>query len=85
MPGSIIIPPVFIGSATRIERSIIGPYVSIAEGCFISNSILRDSIINENARVSDVLLDGSLIGANATVSGRPYNLNVGDSSEVNLS
>jgi len=85
VPGSIIIPPVFIGSATRIERSIIGPYVSIAEGCFISNSILRDSIINENARVSDVLLDGSLIGANATVSGRPYNLNVGDSSEVNLS
>lgn len=32
IPGSIIVPPVFIGNDTTIENSIIGPYVSISEG-----------------------------------------------------
>jgi glucose-1-phosphate thymidylyltransferase len=84
VPGSIIIPPVFIGEGARIERSILGPYVSVAEGCLITDSIVSDSIINENARVEGMVLKGSLIGSNAVVKGKPSHLNVGDSSEVNL-
>ena len=83
-PGSIIKPPVFISPTARIEDSIIGPYVSIAEGCTITNSILRDTIINDNAAVRDANLNQSLVGDNAEVYGGSKSLVVGDSSMVNL-
>lgn len=82
--GSLVIPPVFIADSDKIENSIIGPYVSIAGGTTIRRSIVRDSIINENAFVEEVLLNNSIIGDSAVVRGRHKKLNVGDSSEVDL-
>jgi glucose-1-phosphate thymidylyltransferase len=82
IPGSIIVPPVFIGKEAKIERSIIGPYVSVARGSSICNSIIRDSVINEDVDIKSVVLEGSLIGTNAIVHGQTSRLNVGDSSEV---
>jgi len=84
VPGSVVIPPVFIGRNVTIRNSVIGPYVSVADGCEVIDSIIRDSILNENARVERMILERSLIGSNAVVCGRASQLNVGDSSEVNL-
>jgi glucose-1-phosphate thymidylyltransferase len=84
IPGSIIIPPVYIAPSAKVEASVIGPYVSIAAGSVVRRSSLRDVIINENALVDTVLLHNSLIGDNAIVRGSYRKLNVGDSSEVDL-
>jgi glucose-1-phosphate thymidylyltransferase len=81
--GSIIVPPVAISPAAKIEGSIIGPYVSIAANATVERSIVTDSILDEGAGVRDSLLDGSLIGSKAIVSGAFLSLNIGDSSEVN--
>lgn len=78
--GSIIIPPVAIHPTARIERSVIGPYVSIAEGAVVQDCILRDSIINESSRVSNMLLEHSLIGEGAEVDGHFVRLTIGDHS-----
>lgn len=82
--GSITIAPVHIGADARVEASVIGPYVSIAEKSVVKRSIVRNSIIGEGASVEDALLDSSLVGDNAVVRGTFKRLNVGDSSEIDF-
>ena len=82
--GSIVIPPVSIADGASIKNSIIGPYVSIATNSTVENSIIRDSILDQGAKVTDCLLEGSIIGSQAVVTGGVQKLNVGDSSEVIL-
>ncbi len=84
IPGVVVIHPVSIDPTAEITQSIVGPYVSIAGGAVVRNAILKNSIVNENAEVSDMLLDGSVVGENAVVRGSFQVLNVGDSSEVIL-
>jgi glucose-1-phosphate thymidylyltransferase len=79
---SVIIPPVCIEDGAHIRHSVIGPYVSIAAGATVEQSIIHDSIINEGAIVQEALLQRSLIGEHAFVKGGYKRLNVGDSSMV---
>ena len=81
--GSVIIPPVFIAENARIERSVIGPYATVAAGATVKDSHLRNSIVSDGATVSRSLLEDSIIGNNAIVRGNFKRLNVGDSSEIN--
>lgn len=81
--GSVIIPPVFIAEDAIIERSVIGPYATVAEGCVVSDSIIRNSIVSDGAKVYSSLLEESIIGNNALVRGNFNRLNVGNSSEIN--
>ena len=83
-PGSIIIPPVWMDESAAIQNSIIGPNVSIAGGAIVKDSIVRDSIISEYAAVENLILQSSIIGDRATAQGKPASLNVGDSSQVEL-
>ncbi len=82
--GCHVIPPVSVAPSAVIDRSIIGPYVSVAPGVSIRNAIVRNSILNENAVVEEMLLDASVVGENAVVRGGYQKLNVGDSSEIQL-
>ncbi|MBD3368193.1 MAG: NTP transferase domain-containing protein [Candidatus Eisenbacteria bacterium] len=79
---SVIIQPVSIDPTAVISRSIVGPFVSVAAGSRITDSVVRDSILNANAEVERSLLDRSLIGEGALVRGHYQRLNVGDSSEI---
>ncbi len=82
--GSLIRPPVSIGKNVTLENSIIGPHVTVADGVTVSNSIIRNSILSSDATVENMLLDGSIIADKAKATGHMYQLNVGDSSEVNV-
>ncbi len=84
IPGVTLVPPVFIAPTARIEKSILGPNVSVADGAVIRRAIVRDTIVNESALVEDMLLERSVIGESAIVRGTFQRLNVGDSSEVVL-
>jgi len=84
IPGSIVIPPVSIDPTAVVERSVVGPYASIAAGAVVRDSIVRDSILNADAKVEGSLLDRSLIGEHAVVRGNFQRLNVGDSSEIEI-
>jgi glucose-1-phosphate thymidylyltransferase len=48
----------------------------------VENSIVRNSIISEDAIVQSALLEESIIGSNATVKGGYKRINIGDSSEL---
>jgi glucose-1-phosphate thymidylyltransferase len=80
-----IIPPANIHPSARLEHAIVGPNAAIGAGCEVRYSIIKDSIINAGAHVSNIILDGSLIGEDATVSGAYHTLNVGDKSTVDFS
>jgi glucose-1-phosphate thymidylyltransferase len=82
MEGVLIIPPVYIAENCKIEKSVIGPYATIADGAKVSESIIRNSIIGDDAKVTCSLLEDSLIGNNSVISGSYKRLNAGDSSEI---
>jgi glucose-1-phosphate thymidylyltransferase len=84
VPGSVLHAPVVIGPGASLENCIVGPHVSIAAGARLRNAVVRDSIINENANVEDILIEGSVVGGNALVRGGFRRINVGDSSEVSF-
>jgi glucose-1-phosphate thymidylyltransferase len=83
--SSQIIPPVYIDKDAQVTRSIVGPFVSISSGAVIEDSILRNSIVSEDAQIQNASLEASLIGSNARVRGTFDRLNVGDSSEIDFS
>jgi glucose-1-phosphate thymidylyltransferase len=80
--GFLIAPPVNIHPSARIARSVIGPHATIAAGCVVEDSVVRDSILDEGAHVQAAILSGSLIGRDARVTGRFRAFNVGEASEV---
>ena len=82
--NSVLIPPVFIAKTAKIINSVVGPYVTVASGATVRNAIVKDSVINENAVIEDVMLSGSLIGSDAHVRRNFERLNVGDSSVIDV-
>jgi hypothetical protein len=46
--------------------------------------VIRNSILDDGAAVTDSVLDGSFIGRQARVSGRPAAVNIGDNSSIRL-
>jgi glucose-1-phosphate thymidylyltransferase len=82
MEGVVINHPVFIADNAVVKDSVIGPNTTIAENCTVTNSIIRNSIINPYSRVEKSMLENSIIGSNATIKGSFQKLNAGDSSEI---
>ena len=82
--GVVINPPVFVHPTAELENCVIGPFASIGAGARVSNSIVRDSILENEAQVANVSLENSLIGRHAQVQSRPGSVNVGDNTIVSL-
>jgi len=83
--GCVINPPVYIADDADIHNSIIGPYATIASRAVVRDSVVQNSIIGEETKVLSMLLNESIIGNNAFVKGKARRVNIGDSSEVDLS
>lgn len=80
---TVIIPPVSISLTANVRGSVIGPYVTIGSNASVCNSIVRNCVIEKEAKISAVLLSSSLIGPYAEVNGNFQSLNISESSEVN--
>jgi glucose-1-phosphate thymidylyltransferase len=78
--NSVVIPPCFIGKDVSIVNSIVGPNVSIEAGASVSDSVVRNSILRGNTRVQDCVLDNSMIGQRATVTGTALDVSMSDDS-----
>jgi glucose-1-phosphate thymidylyltransferase len=85
MNGVVFNGPVSVDPSAKLEKSVIGPYVSIAAGSHIKNAIISDTIIGKNVYLESIMLQKSIVGDNAVVRGKQRKLNVGDGSEVDLS
>ena len=79
-----IIPPVYIHPDAEIKDSVIGPYVSISQDAKIEDTVLKNSIVEQGAIISRMVLENSLIGRSAAVRGRSEIMNIGDNSWIEI-
>lgn len=83
-PGSLIVPPSFVHRDARLEDAVVGPYASVGAGTVIRNSVVRDSIIEENSEIVDAILQRTVVGSDATIHGSARSISVGDNGKVAL-
>jgi glucose-1-phosphate thymidylyltransferase len=75
---------VYIAPSAKLTNCIIGPFTTIGDNAVIGESIIRNSIISEDAQVHKALLDNSIVGNGAIVRGNYKRINVGGSSEIDF-
>lgn len=80
--NSVVIAPCFIGDDVTITNSIVGPNVSIEKGTTVTGSVVRNSILRGGVRVLDAVIDNSMIGERASVTGHAMDLSLSDDSTV---
>lgn len=75
---SIIIPPCYIAPGAVIERSVVGPHVSVGTNSKIVNSRIEHSIVQTNSVVEGAFLENSMVGNHAKWSATSKDLSIGD-------
>ncbi len=78
--NALVIEPCFIGKGVTIVNSVIGPHVSLADGCSIENSIVRNSIVQKNTRIQNSVIGNSMIGSFVEIKNQMLDLSLGDYS-----
>lgn len=78
LENTVVIPPCYIGEHVELRNCIIGPHVSVGEKTTIANSIVRNSIIQTNAKLSNAHIENSMFGNFSVYAGKAADLSVGD-------
>jgi glucose-1-phosphate thymidylyltransferase len=81
-PGVTVVDPVYIEDGVVIERSTIGPNVSLEAGTRIADSVLRNAIVGRDSVIASSSLDGALLGNRVKVTGLRGDASLGDDSEL---
>lgn len=76
-----VIEPVYIGANTVLKDTKIGPNVSIGANCEVANSVIEESLIQNNVVLDDVNFTNSMIGNFVNLKGNPKSVSLGDYSE----
>ena len=84
LPGVVINNPVYISPTATVENCVLGPYTTVGDRATVSESVVRNSIISEEAQVHRALLDSSIVGNGSVVRGNYKRINVGGSSEIDF-
>jgi len=82
-PGVTIHDPVYIEDGVTIEQSEIGPNVSLEAGTRVSGSTLKHTIVGRDAKLTNVRLNGSMLGNRVLIDGLEGSVSLGDDSETN--
>jgi glucose-1-phosphate thymidylyltransferase len=80
--NSVIIPPCFIGKNVKLENAIVGPHVSLGKNCIVTNSIIKNSILQHDATIFDANIKNSMIGSHAKYQGLARDLSLSDYSII---
>jgi glucose-1-phosphate thymidylyltransferase len=80
--GCAIVPPVYVHESAKIENSVIGPYVSIGKDCQVTDSIVRNSVIEECCTIERMILEDSLLGQDVQLKGQPSHFNIGNNAWI---
>jgi glucose-1-phosphate thymidylyltransferase len=80
--NNVFIQPVFVDKGAVVSKSIIGPNVSVGRNATVSESILVDTIVSDEAMVEKNNLNESFVGRKAKVYGSLKKVNVKDHGVV---
>lgn len=80
LENAVIIAPCLIGDNVVIKNSVVGPYVTIHANCTVEDSILKNSIVYEDTKISNENIHNSMIGKSVHLKGSSKELSIGDFS-----
>lgn len=79
--NALIIPPCYIGEGAVISNSVVGPYVSLGNNSTIEDSVISNSVIQNNTRIRHANLSNSMLGNEVEYHGEKSEISIGDFSE----
>lgn len=82
--NSLVIQPCFIGKNAKVRNSVVGPFVSLGEDAVIQDAVVKNSIVREKSRLTNCVIDNSMIGCDARVTGKAIDLSISDYSTIAL-
>ncbi len=80
--NSIVIPPVYIGKNVTLHNTVVGPRVSIGNNTVITESRIRNGIIQGNSKIENANIANSMTGNFVMLKRKANNLNPGDYSLI---
>jgi glucose-1-phosphate thymidylyltransferase len=80
LENSTIIPPCYIGKNVVLTNATVGPNVSLGDGCHVSNSTIKNSLVQTHSHIKNANLDNAMIGNHASFDGNFTSISIGDYS-----
>ena len=80
LENSTIVPPCFIGKDVILINATVGPNVSLGNGCHVSDSSIKNSLIQNHSHIKNAKLDNAMIGSHAKFDGNFTSISIGDYS-----
>src|SRR6218665_1915179 len=77
LENSTIIPPCYIGENVVLKNTTIGPNVSVGKGCHISDSSIKNSLIQTHSQIKNANLDNAMIGNHVSYDGKFTSISIG--------
>lgn len=77
---SKIIEPSYIGENVVLKNAVVGPYVSIGQGCTIINSTVKNCLIQNHTTIKNANLVEAMIGNYVSLDGEFKKISIGDYS-----
>ena len=81
LENAVILQPCYIGANSIIRNSVVGPHVSIGKDSTVENTVISNSVIQNESNVQNVNLSNSMIGNKVEYSGKKTEISVGDYSK----
>jgi len=82
--GAKLVEPVYLEEGAIVERSTVGPNVSIEAGTVVRDSVVINAIVGRNCRLERVKLDGAMLGDDVVVQGLSGSASLGSHAEVRV-
>ena len=80
LENSTIIPPCYMGEGVVLVNSTVGPNVSLGENTKVSDSTIKNSLVQTNTTIANANLDNAMIGNHAVFNGNFTAVSIGDYS-----
>ncbi|SCY97283.1 sugar nucleotidyltransferase [Flavobacterium caeni] len=78
--NSTIIPPCFIGDDVILINATVGPNVSLGKATHVTDSTIKNSLVQTHAHIKNANLDNAMIGNHASFDGKFTSISIGDYS-----
>ena len=77
-----IIPPCYIGKDVKLHNVKVGPFVSLGDGCSLTDCEIESSIVMPNTKIYNSKLTNSMIGSFTEIHHFSGDLSLGDYSTI---
>jgi len=81
-PDTAVIEPCYIDATARLERCVVGPYVTVGAQTEIRDSVIGDAIIGDGVSIGGQVIRHSIIGNEAILRAAPLAYNISDHAMV---